>query len=132
MEPCKPRESERNRRVLYQSIQDMLDVHYSHRQIAKALKVSRNTIAKIACGNIENLCQSSCPVKLMDFIETLEKALGKTAKKEYLPMQPGDVYQTYADVSELEREFGFRPMTTIDKGLEHFASWYREFYGMNC
>ena len=68
------------------------------------------------------------PVKLMDFIETLEKALGKTAEKEYLPMQPGDVYQTYADVSELERDFDFRPCTSIEKGLGKFAEWYRDYY----
>lgn len=68
------------------------------------------------------------PEKLMTFIETLEKALGRTAEKEYLPMQPGDVYQTYADVSELERDFGFCPSTTIAEGLEKFARWYREYY----
>ena len=68
------------------------------------------------------------PEKLMTFIETLEKALGKTAEKEYLPMQPGDVYQTYADVSELEKDFGFRPSTSIAEGLGKFARWYREYY----
>lgn len=67
------------------------------------------------------------PEKLMTFIETLEKALGKTAEKEYLPMQPGDVYQTYADVSELEKDFGFRPSTSIAEGLGKFARWYREY-----
>lgn len=69
------------------------------------------------------------PVRLMDFIATLEKALGKTAQKEYLPMQPGDVYQTYADVSELEKDFDFRPSTTIQEGLERFAAWYKSYYG---
>lgn len=68
------------------------------------------------------------PEKLMTFIETLEKALGKTAEKEYMPMQPGDVYQTYADVSELEKDFGFRPSTSIAEGLGKFARWYREYY----
>lgn len=68
------------------------------------------------------------PEKLMTFIETLEKALGKTAEKEYMPMQPGDVYQTYADVSELEKDFGFRPSTSIAEGLGKFACWYREYY----
>ena len=68
------------------------------------------------------------PEKLMVFIETLEKVLGREAKKEFLPMQPGDVYQTYADVSELEKDFGFKPATTIEKGLQKFADWYREYY----
>lgn len=68
------------------------------------------------------------PEKLMHFIEVLEQAIGKTAKKEFLPMQPGDVYQTYADVSELERDFDFKPATTIEEGLGKFAAWYKEYY----
>lgn len=69
------------------------------------------------------------PVKLMDFIRTLEKALGKEAIKEYLPMQPGDVYQTYADIEELERDFGYRPSVGIEEGLGKFADWYKEWKG---
>ena len=69
------------------------------------------------------------PVKLMDFIETLEKCLGREAKKEYLPMQPGDVYQTYADVSDLMRDYDFKPSTSIQEGLAKFVEWYREYYG---
>ena len=68
------------------------------------------------------------PEKLMYFIETLEKCIGKEAKKEYLPMQPGDVYQTYADVSELMHDFDFKPSTTIEEGLSKFAKWYKEYY----
>ena len=71
------------------------------------------------------------PEKLMYFIETLEKAIGKVAEKEYLPMQPGDVYQTYADVSDLQRDFDFKPATTIEDGLNRFAKWYFEYYGEN-
>lgn len=70
------------------------------------------------------------PEKLMYFIETLEKAIGKTAEKEFLPMQPGDVYQTYADVSELEKDFDFKPATSIEDGLNKFAKWYFEYYGV--
>lgn len=69
------------------------------------------------------------PEKLMYFIETLEKQLGREAKKEYLPMQPGDVYQTYADVTELERDFDFKPATSIETGLARFAEWFKEYYG---
>ena len=68
------------------------------------------------------------PVKLLDFIETLEKALGKKAEKVFLPMQPGDVYQTYADVTELMKDFDFKPSTPIAEGLERFAEWYKEYY----
>ena len=64
----------------------------------------------------------------MYFIETLEKAIGRTAKKEFLPMQAGDVYQTYADVSDLTRDFGFKPSTPIEEGLARFAAWYKEYY----
>ena len=55
-------------------------------------------------------------------------AIGKVAVKEYLLMQPSDVYQTYADVSDLERDFGFKPSTSIEEGLQRFAKWYREYY----
>ena len=68
------------------------------------------------------------PVKLMDFIETLERCLGKEAVKEYYPMQPGDVYQTYADVSELMNDYGFRPDTSIEEGLSAFVKWFRAYY----
>ena len=71
------------------------------------------------------------PEKLMDFIETLEKCLGKEAKKEFLPMQPGDVYQTYADVTDLINDFDFKPDTTIEAGLQSFVEWFKEYYREN-
>lgn len=69
------------------------------------------------------------PEKLMDFVTTLEKKLGKEAIKEFLPMQAGDVTRTYADVSELQKDFGFKPDTSIDEGLEQFANWFLEYHG---
>lgn len=69
------------------------------------------------------------PVQLMDYIETLEKKLGKEAKKEYLPLQAGDVPRTYANVDDLIRDVGFKPETSIDEGIEKFVEWYREYYG---
>ncbi len=68
------------------------------------------------------------PEKLMHFIEVLEKCLGREAKKEFLPMQPGDVYQTYADVDDLIEDFGFKPETSIEEGLEKFVEWYKGYY----
>lgn len=68
------------------------------------------------------------PEKLMDYIAVLEKCLGREAKKEYLPMQPGDVYETYADVSELMRDYDFKPSTTIEEGLGKFAEWFLDYY----
>ncbi|MCK0470091.1 NAD-dependent epimerase [Alkalihalobacillus sp. APA_J-10(15)] len=70
------------------------------------------------------------PVKLMDFIETLEKHLGIEAKKEFLPMQPGDVKATYADIDELQNDTGFKPSTTIDEGLKKFVEWYKDYYNV--
>ena len=68
------------------------------------------------------------PEKLMDYIAVLEKCLGKEAKKEFLPMQPGDVYETYADVTDLMRDYGFKPSTTIEEGLSRFAEWFKNYY----
>lgn len=71
----------------------------------------------------------SSPVKLMDFIDTIERALGVKAKKNFLPMQAGDVYATYADVTDLIADTGYAPHISIDEGIERFVKWYREFYG---
>ena len=68
------------------------------------------------------------PERLMDYIAVLEKCLGKEAKKEFLPMQPGDVYETYADVTDLMRDYGFKPSTTIEEGLSKFAEWFKNYY----
>ena len=69
------------------------------------------------------------PVKLLDFIALLEKTLGEKAKKELLPMQPGDVPATYADVADLQAAVGFSPHTSLEKGVEEFVRWYRSYYG---
>lgn len=67
------------------------------------------------------------PVELMTFITALESAIGKQVEKHYLPMQPGDVYATYADVSDLMETVGFKPSTSIEEGLQKFAQWYRNW-----
>ena len=68
------------------------------------------------------------PVNLLYFIEVLEDKLGVKAEKEFLPMQPGDVYQTYAEVGDLTKDFDFKPDTPIEVGLERFAAWYKAYY----
>jgi len=68
------------------------------------------------------------PVELLYLIETLEKTLGKTAEKNLLPIQPGDVPATYADVDDLVRDVGFKPATSIEEGVRRFVEWYRGFY----
>lgn len=71
---------------------------------------------------------NSTPVKLLDYIETIEKYLGKKAKKEMLPMQPGDVAATCADVTDLEATLHYKPKITIDYGIAKFIEWYRNYY----
>lgn len=71
---------------------------------------------------------NSEPVQLMYLIEVLENSLGTKAVKEFLPMQPGDVPATYADISDLQREVGFKPRTNIETGVAKFVAWYRDFY----
>ena len=68
------------------------------------------------------------PVELLRYIEVLEQCLGRTAIKNLLPMQPGDVPDTYADVEALEREVGYRPVTPVEEGVTRFVAWYREYY----
>lgn len=86
--------------------------------------------AKYKIYNIGN----NKPESLMYFVETLEQCLleegiiSEPAKKEFLPMQPGDVYQTYADVDELIKDFNFKPNTSLKEGLSKFAKWYKEYY----
>jgi UDP-glucuronate 4-epimerase len=70
---------------------------------------------------------NSSPIKLLDFIKTLEDVLGVKAIKEYYPMQPGDVINTFCDVSDLEINFNYIPQTTLHQGLETFAKWYKEW-----
>ena len=90
-------------------------------------------------GNDPDPATSYCPyriynignnhkVGLLHFIEVLEECLGRQAKKNFLPMQPGDVPVTYADVDDLMREVGFKPATSIEEGLKRFVTWYRDFY----
>ncbi|MDD5125780.1 NAD-dependent epimerase [Methylovulum sp.] len=68
------------------------------------------------------------PVHLLTFVETLEKCLGKTAIKNFLPLQPGDVPDTYADVSDLVDDLGYKPDTLLEEGIGNFVEWYKNFY----
>jgi UDP-glucuronate 4-epimerase len=72
---------------------------------------------------------NSQPVELLYYIECIEKALGKTTEKELLPLQPGDVEHTYADVTALMRDTGYQPNTPIEEGVEKFIEWFKSYYG---
>lgn len=71
---------------------------------------------------------NSSPVNLSDYIGVLERALGRAAIVELLPLQPGDVPDTHADIEDLTAQFSYRPITSIDKGVTNFVEWYREYY----
>jgi UDP-glucuronate 4-epimerase len=68
------------------------------------------------------------PVEVLELVRLLEETIGKKAKRELLPMQPGDVTETYADIEDLKRDVGFRPDTPIGTGVERFVAWYREYH----
>ena len=74
---------------------------------------------------------NNTPVALMDLIGCIEKALGRTARKNFLPQQPGDMAETYANVDALIADIGFRPATPIQTGIDNFVAWYKTFYGAN-
>ena len=71
------------------------------------------------------------PEKLLDFIAVLERALGRTAKKELLPLQPGDVPESFADIETARRDLGFEPKTTIEEGISRFVAWYKRYHRIN-
>jgi UDP-glucuronate 4-epimerase len=72
---------------------------------------------------------NNSPVELMTYIAALEKALGRKARVELLPLQPGDVPDTYADVDDLVKEFGYKPRTSVEEGIGRFVDWYRGYFG---
>ena len=86
--------------------------------------IRTNSNAPFRTYNIGN----NKPVTLSDFINAIENATGKNAIKNNLPMQPGDVPITYADISDTARDFGYEPKTTIDQGIKKFVEWYNEYY----
>lgn len=92
--------------------------------VVATLLTERNNKPMYSLYNIGN----SKPVKLLDFIEAIEKATGKTAIKEMCPMQPGDVERTWADVDSLQLDFGYKPNTLIQEGVDKFVTWYKGYY----
>ena len=105
------------RMVLFQPAQPNPDWDASH----------PSNVSSKAPYRIYNIGNSS-PIELMYFIETLEITMGKKAIKEFLPLQPGDVLKTFADVSALEKNFQFHPLTSVDEGVKLFVEWYRNYY----
>lgn len=98
-----------------------------HPPLVNSETTSDPSVSKTAPYKIYNIGNSS-PVRLMDFIEAIETKLGIVAKKELLPMQPGDVPMTWADTSDLEANLDYRPNTPITEGVGRFIDWYRSYY----
>jgi len=80
----------------------------------------------LAPWRVYNIGNNS-PVELLDYIQAIENVLGMKAEKELLPLQPGDVPDTYADVDDLVQEFGYKPSMTIEEGVRNFVNWYKEY-----
>lgn len=74
---------------------------------------------------------ANSPEHLMDLVKVIEEGLGVEAKKNFLPMQPGDVYETFADTDALEAAVGFRPKTSLREGMKEFMAWYKDYYGVD-
>jgi UDP-glucuronate 4-epimerase len=72
------------------------------------------------------------PEELLHVVAVLEKELGREAVKQMLPMQPGDIMETYADIDDLTRDVGFRPQTSIEEGIRDFVAWYRDHYNFTA
>ena len=85
--------------------------------------------SSVAPWRIYNIGNNS-PVELLDYIKAIEDALGTKADKELLPLQPGDVPDTYADVADLVRDFDYKPSTTINQGVTKFVDWYKDYYNI--
>lgn len=98
--------------------------HPAQRLSAAKAKSRQTTTAPYKIYNIGN----HSPVTLMDFITTIEQAMGKTAEKNMMPMQPGDVPATYADVQDLIDDVGFKPDTPLSEGIAKFVAWYQDYY----
>ncbi|AOR26752.1 capsule biosynthesis protein CapI [Formosa sp. Hel3_A1_48] len=86
-----------------------------------------NNLSLYKLYNIGN----STPVKLMDFIKSIERKLGLEAHKQFLPMQAGDVNQTWADVSQLQKDYDYKPLTSVDDGVGAFVDWYKFYYKLD-
>jgi len=95
----------------------------NHQWTSKSAE-SSSSIAPYKLYNIGN----NKPVKLLDFIRTIEKSIGIKANLKFLPLQPGDVVKTWADITEIKNDFDYNPSTTIDIGIPKFISWFKKFY----
>jgi UDP-glucuronate 4-epimerase len=102
------------------------DIVESLSRVMNVIPVPDNTLETKAPYRLYNIGNNT-PVKLLDFIHTLERALGREARKLYVSAQPGDVVETWADVSDLENATGYRPQVNLEQGIKVFATWFFEY-----
>ena len=88
--------------------------------------IKRRPTKEIRVGNV--LIGNNNPIQLMDYIDVLEKILGKKAKINYLPLQPGDVKDTYSNTNNLMKDFNYKPSTAVIDGVTNFVNWYKNYY----
>ncbi len=119
--------ADRRREVVYSDGVVATDAASSPQHNATSGKSSPSGELEGAPYKIYNIGNSS-PVQLMEYIAAIEQALGKTAKKEYLPMQPGDVPRTEADVTDLVENLGYKPDTPVSVGIKKFITWYKSYF----
>lgn len=108
-------------------VEGILRVMKHPQQKISAAEATEKQLDSTAPYKIYNIGNHS-PVTLMDFITTIEKTMGKPAVKNMMPMQPGDVPATYADVDDLMNDVGFKPSTPLDVGIQKFVDWYQSYY----
>jgi UDP-glucuronate 4-epimerase len=108
-------------------IEGVVRVMYQHPQVDCSENSNNSAATPQTPYKIYNIGNNN-PVELMTFIKVIEEALGKTAQTNLLPMQPGDVPCTYADVDDLIKDVGFKPTTPIQEGIQRFVAWYKEYY----
>ena len=107
----------------------MIGLGYVGLLVAIASHGRVGSVAERRAWRISNIGNNQ-PVELLHVVAELEKCLGKKARRELLPMQPGDVPETYADVDDLIRDVGFRPSTPVETGIRNFVDWYRAYTGV--
>lgn len=112
---------------LYNNGQLRRDFTYIDDIVAGMLRIIEQGADKQGNYKLYNIGNND-PVTLERFVKAIETATGKTAQRNYLPMQPGDVEVTYADVTDLQRDFGFVPATSIEAGMQQFVDWYVDYY----
>ena len=99
------------------------------RGVLAALDTPPSSSGELASHQLYNI-GNNCSEPLLRYIELLEKAIGRRAEKEFAPMQPGDVKETYADIEAIRRDHGLDPKISIEEGIPRFIAWYRDYHGV--